>query len=287
MNSNGLVLLCALQKSIASVTTLLAKRFPANVDSLSIILQSADHTDGIPKNVLNGKAINSLTLFCVSDKELKVDPAALASTAGTLQSLKMDGCNLTSTELSFLRNFTKLNSLTLTNAIGLQTPLITLPPLPALTSLVIESATNLSDVYVLPKLATGLESLTILQRKPASLADTSNMSCPISPLASDEAIGRLLYSVFPSSSRTLKSVALPGNGLILVPSHLAMMPNLISLDLTDNILRGIDGSLQTGSFPIAASSPQTPFLYLSMANARLSSIDKGAFAPGILHQGPF
>ena len=205
--------------------------------------------DPIPADILSGKRAGLIRMES-SFGPLVIDRFALTSSGDYTTDLILDSFDLSRTDFSFLENFARLVTLSISSSSGIQT-FGTLPPLPALKELSVFDCTGFESLQSVPGL---------------KFAQLENLRLNSNQL-SDSAVEVILGSV---DSSALAHLSLNNNRLTRVPDRVPSMARLERIFLSGNVLP----SLSSGSLAFQA---QQKILEVYLPSVSLSNIQVGAF----------
>lgn len=219
----------------------------------------------IPANVIGKQKIAQLTLNCPSRfTNFRVDRLAFASSAQTVSSVSISNCDLFMVDWSFLTNFTKMTSFSVSSSDNIHWTFNTFPSgtLTSLTSITLQKIRNMNGFqnpyFKYPAIvAQGLTAVTIKYCYDFG----------------DDALENLLTKwITPSSVDTLTQLDLSGNSLTQIPLDMPKFKKLYVLRLFENL---VPWTIQSYAFNIEL--PPSSRSTLMLDDSEIQSIEPGAF----------
>ena len=227
------------------------------IEILQLVLPYSEQL--IPANLLGENRVkNEIKLYCesLSAKPLRIDSDAFKASRDYLKdSLWIQVCDLAGLDFNFLKGFHQLEYLallTVANVHLINWP--SLPPLPGLKTLNIESGTGLNGWTQFPALGQGFLELLL-----------SNNAID------DASIDRILQWLSNEpSANTLYEIDLRHNALTKIPRQISSLKNLRIFLIAFNPLSTI---VRSQSFNLSSA----PISYLSLRATGIDTIESGAF----------
>lgn len=231
---------------------------PVDINQLTLYIQSSG--DSIPADLLGqSRVTNMLSLVRPSSSyvntTITVDSNAFRSSKDTLQSIKIKYLDASQLDFNFLEGSTTILSLDFTNVSNLGGILTTLPSIPTLTILKIDSSAGLNEGF----------SNTNLQTN--GLTEFEAVNCELDNMGMDQ----LLNWVLPSSTNTLLSVSIGSNRLASIPRQLKSFQKLEFIDIKHN---KVDLNIPANSFNMQDNGR---FNNLMLYSSRVKGLEAGAF----------
>lgn len=215
-----------------------------------------DHGGPIPSDVLSGKVVDEIQLYCPEEEsfQLQIELDAFISTSSRTDQLRIAGCDLGQLDFAFLKKFDNLTQLFMyesRNVKGLEN----LPLLPSLMQISITHCEGLDELSRFPAVVEGFKSLYLA----GNHLDDQTANTIISSILSTPA------------AKTLELLSLSDNNLTFIPDGVALFPQLKQIYLaTGNTIRYLNES--SLSFPSVA----TKAIEISLADIGLENIEPAA-----------
>ena len=286
---------CTNVPSFESVQSVFRRTSAPQVKEFILTIPSFEVNKTIPADLLSGKAAQEITLNCPStETQLTVDPAAFDSSKDYANLIRLNTCDLSQLDYTFLTKFNVLKEISYYSSISVA-QWFGLPYLPSLQQLSINSLLDFKDFGNVPfaQLPALSEYSVGFSPNFESLPNTTAMkvlrieSCPLfkqwdilaqqsgmtslSLLGLDgQTVRDALDSVISSPSvGTLTDLILSRNGLTEVPGRIQLFSRLRSISLSQNDISFVgNGSLSFSTLDLQ---------YLDLSRNGIDTIESDAF----------
>lgn len=238
-------------------STFAANSGPDKINSFIVV--PAAGSNQIPFDLLDEKQALSIQISSCADA-LTIDRYAFNASSRSLQSFSIVDCDVGKLTWAFLEEFNSLTDLVLETASNVQS-LTVVPPLPSLKRLSIDGCVGINQQFIL-----GFPS--------SSLPDLQSMSLIGNVELTDEFVELILSSL--NGLASFESLSLRNNPLLTrVPDGLGRFPALNSLDMS-----GCHQILTIGLDSLSFFSLSSPVRLLDFTATSLLSIADEAFSKG-------